>query len=359
MQKKILLLLIIPIFLLLINPAFSLNIASCTNMNSAGTTYDLTTDLSVGGVDCMVAGANNIILDCHNHLIDGNDAGGVVAVKCVSRNDIIIRNCRVNDYYVPYYFENCDNVTLTNINSTSSPNNYGIWYQQGRGIYINDYLSDSTGYVEIFFAGIGYLNNSKTNSISCENTFNITNSEFNGAISIYEPTNNWVYNNKVSSNVCLWKQGGSCVNTFFYNNLFNCTQIHSEPYDSCDMAFNTTRHSGTRIYGSGDIGGNYWANPSGTGISQTCIDANDDCFCDSSYNVFTGHSIGVDYLPYSCIEPSGCSVSDLCTESAFCFITSIPQIVMDFVICLSPLYWFVFVIAIVGIIVLVFKNVIR
>ena len=63
--------------------------------------------------------------------------------------------------------------------------------------------------------------------------------------------------------------------------------------------WNTTRQAGQRIYGSGtEIGGNYWANPSGTGYSQTCTDAVPvpDGFCDSAYTL-SATEPNIDYLP--------------------------------------------------------------
>jgi hypothetical protein len=50
----------------------------------------------------------------------------------------------------------------------------------------------------------------------------------------------------------------------------------------------------TNIIGGPYPGGNFWANPSGTGFSQTCIDENIDGFCDSSYSM---NSENADHLP--------------------------------------------------------------
>ncbi|NLF88478.1 hypothetical protein GX563_06610 [Candidatus Bathyarchaeota archaeon] len=100
----------------------------------------------------------------------------------------------------------------------------------------------------------------------------------------------------------------------FYNNFvndsatidpvcFNSTySANYLSFNSTVFAFNTTLQTGTRIYGNGpQIGGNFWANPSGTGLSQTGVDANHDGFIDTLFDVFNNASIGIayDYLPLS------------------------------------------------------------
>jgi len=52
--------------------------------------------------------------------------------------------------------------------------------------------------------------------------------------------------------------------------------------------------AGPNIVGGVPIAGNYWATPSGTGFSNTCIDTNSKGICDSSYTPVTNN---VDYLP--------------------------------------------------------------
>lgn len=58
--------------------------------------------------------------------------------------------------------------------------------------------------------------------------------------------------------------------------------------------WNTTKISGLNIIGSHYIGGNFWGDPTGTGFSQTCTDADSDGICDSSYNISVND---IDFLP--------------------------------------------------------------
>jgi len=82
-------------------------------------------------------------------------------------------------------------------------------------------------------------------------------------------------------------------NNTVYNNFFNNTNNFINSSSGINI-WNTTKQAITNIVGGLNIGGNFWANPSGTGFSQTCMDANIDGICDSSYMLSTGNE---DYLP--------------------------------------------------------------
>ncbi len=83
-------------------------------------------------------------------------------------------------------------------------------------------------------------------------------------------------------------------NNMIYNNYFNNT-INAA--GNRNNTWNTTKIQGTNIIGGPYIGGNYWANPDGTGFSQTCLDkkgTNRDGICDSPYALDANNT---DYLP--------------------------------------------------------------
>jgi hypothetical protein len=91
---------------------------------------------------------------------------------------------------------------------------------------------------------------------------------------------------------------------YFYNNYLNNTlNFYSDNANNQPNYFNTTKTAGTNIIGGPWIGGNFWANPSGTGFSQqaqTCADVNSDGICDSPYTLYTGN---VDSLPLKFFQP--------------------------------------------------------
>jgi parallel beta-helix repeat protein len=76
--------------------------------------------------------------------------------------------------------------------------------------------------------------------------------------------------------------------------------------------WNTTLSPGPNIVGGPNIGGNFYANPSGNGFSETpstCSDINPrDGICDSSYTLTTDN---IDYLPLAAPPPAlGCGILD-------------------------------------------------
>lgn len=79
-----------------------------------------------------------------------------------------------------------------------------------------------------------------------------------------------------------------------YNNYFNNTQNFVIVSSSPPNIWNTSKTSGRNIVDGPFLGGNYWANPTGTGFSQITPDTNGDGICDSPYILASGNA---DYLP--------------------------------------------------------------
>jgi parallel beta-helix repeat protein len=110
-----------------------------------------------------------------------------------------------------------------------------------------------------------------------------TNSVLNNTIK-----NNYIVNNTVSIRIDTYT-----VNNKIFNNYFNSTNAPSFTNPGSNI-WNTTKTSGTNIVGGSYLGGNFWANSSGKGISQTCTDSTLDGICDSTYTISPGN---IDYLP--------------------------------------------------------------
>jgi PGF-pre-PGF domain-containing protein len=97
--------------------------------------------------------------------------------------------------------------------------------------------------------------------------------------------NSWngnLANNTISSN----NQSGIYLvdswNSNVYNNVFNNIN-NFQIIRSKNSKWNIPKTPGRNIVGGPFLGGNFWANPMGTGFSQTCKDANGDGICDSPY----------------------------------------------------------------------------
>lgn len=78
-----------------------------------------------------------------------------------------------------------------------------------------------------------------------------------------------------------------------YDNYFNNT-INARVENSIGNSWNTTKKKGTNIIKGPYLGGNFWADPHGTGFSQTANDSNLDGISDLSYRVNGSEN---DYLP--------------------------------------------------------------
>jgi hypothetical protein len=82
--------------------------------------------------------------------------------------------------------------------------------------------------------------------------------------------------------------GADNYNLNFFNNVFNATTYLTTNPSYTSFLWNTTKTNGTNIVGGIQLGGNYWAKPNGSGYSETCVNNNNDSFCDSPYT-FTGY----------------------------------------------------------------------
>ncbi|RNI15521.1 VPXXXP-CTERM sorting domain-containing protein [Methanohalophilus sp. RSK] len=115
----------------------------------------------------------------------------------------------------------------------------------------------------------------------------------NYAVFLNESSNNTltrnIVSNSSSSGIQLVDSGSNVV----YDNYFNNT-INIQMSESAGNSWNIAKTSGPNIVGGPSVGGNYWAHPDGTGHSETCTDASNDGFCDSSFYI-TGSDI--DHLP--------------------------------------------------------------
>jgi PGF-pre-PGF domain-containing protein len=89
-------------------------------------------------------------------------------------------------------------------------------------------------------------------------------------------------------------------NNTIYNNYFNNVN-NTLFYTATNNTWNTSKTSGESIVGGPYLGGNYWANPGGTGFSENCTDADKDGIADSPYEIKNGT---FDYLPLKIIPTS-------------------------------------------------------
>ncbi|MEN6341479.1 MAG: NosD domain-containing protein [Methanospirillum sp.] len=120
-------------------------------------------------------------------------------------------------------------------------------------------------------------------------------------VSLWSRTNT-VAGNRIAGNAAgIVAQFGSSGEV--WNNVLNNTVNADLGGNASDYRLNATRSAGPNIVGGLSIGGNFWANPDGTGFSETHADADGDGFCDEPFVTDQG---GVDYLPLA--VPSGVAI---------------------------------------------------
>ena len=271
----------------------------CINMyNKTGITFDCMNNSIIGtgygiylvNVDnsqirnCGITVSNAIRLlysssnTITNVVTSGNTGSGITLDS--SNNNVLTGIHSFFDPYGIYLYSSSANA-LSGIFLTS--NQYGVTFViSNNNMFSNSHIENS---------GVIGINSSASNS----NVFtNITLN--NDATGIFVETSS--YNTLKDSHITGNSYGAYftyAYNNLFYNNYFNNTNNYYAPDTCLTGAFNTAKTSATNIIGGNYTGGNFWANPSGTGFSQNCsADSNHDKICDASYNI---SCITFDYLP--------------------------------------------------------------
>lgn len=133
------------------------------------------------------------------------------------------------------------------------------------------------------------LNNSDSNTISDNNvTLN------QKGIRLENSSSNTIIDNIIAYNYVFGISIEGSVTNIIYNNYFkNAENVEEKPINA-DNLWQSPLVTRQNIIKGPYIGGNYWADLEGKGYSQTCVDANSNGICDSSYNITGG---GTDKFP--------------------------------------------------------------
>ncbi|MFH8109690.1 MAG: NosD domain-containing protein [Candidatus Aenigmatarchaeota archaeon] len=196
---------------------------------------------------------------------------GAKAVTYISHCEVIldedgetyylIEDIRGYDVRIPCIIINAYNITLDcqghRIEGIGL--GYGIRIDEGGNIIIRNCIITNFRY------GI-YLRYSSNNTI----TNNTINYNYNGIYLRYSSNNSIIFNNFLNNT----------ENIYFEGTALN--------------HWNTTKTLGRNIVGGYYLGGNFWANPYGTGYSETCDDNDIDGICDEPYILAENN---IDYLP--------------------------------------------------------------
>ncbi|NJD78276.1 MAG: hypothetical protein FIB08_14485 [Candidatus Methanoperedens sp.] len=272
-------------------------------------------------------GASNSTIS--NNTANNNNGSGIYIES--DSNSTITYNDANNNNVTGIYLLGATNGTIT-YNDANNNSNYGIYFfgskakisyniannnrECGISLMIasnsdnSNNIADNNSYCGIYLLDVSNstitdndANNNNVIGIDMErasnNTITNNNANNNSNIGIYLWDSN---NNTLNRNIAYYndqygiKVGYTSKNNSIYNNFFNNTNNFYFEGVSSKNTWNTTIIASTNIIGGPYLGGNFWANPSATGFSQTCIDAEWDGICDSPY-VLDGYN--TDYLPLS------------------------------------------------------------
>ena len=197
-----------------------------------------------------------------------------------------------------FYCILCNNVTVKDLEMSN----------MDRGVYFWETSNSRIQNITVKQSGWGiFLRLSHDNTIRDSNfsTNNIQDYSETG-VTLYSSDNNTFENNTFILNNYGIELYSSSKNTI-YNNYFNNTNNLVFRVTTYENVWNTTKKPGTNIIGGSYLGGNFWANPSGNGFSQICLDSNNDGLCDLKYSL---NNINIDYLPlkYKTAIPAGITV---------------------------------------------------
>ena len=241
----------------------------------------------------------NVTLDRWSHGIVFSHSDGKISHSQVLRNyfdgirversgSLIIENNTASDGISRGFgITASENIFLLN---NTAAGNLGKDGKGGLGVRIDN----ST---QITVKNNNFLDNYGTGAVLLNTSYTLVSGNsitHNGwGVAIINSGANNVTQNRIANNKYHGISLQSSERNSFSDNYLNNT--HNVDSDSTN-GWNVTRRTGPNIAGGPSVGGNYWANPDGTGFSQSCTDQTHDGICDSAYSLDMAN---VDYLPLS------------------------------------------------------------
>ncbi|ADI75162.1 periplasmic copper-binding protein (plasmid) [Methanohalobium evestigatum Z-7303] len=270
-------------------------LVNVSNANYINLTNNNITDNSKGVI--LQKSNNSNVKD--NYFINNGGDGFDYAICLESSNKTNVSSNIFKENYICICSFNSNYNNL--VNNTFLNNLATIYNRNSESNNItNNYIANNS-------LGIGLLGTSSKNNVTGNKIINTTyddtvDTSGVGILISGNSENNKVNGNKINNSSVTGisldqnSNGNAPSNNLIYNNYLNNTN-NAYVNDSCTgNNWNISKKSGTNIMGGPYLGGNYWANRSGDGFSQTNIDENGDGICDSSYTI-NSNTDSVDNLP--------------------------------------------------------------
>jgi parallel beta-helix repeat protein len=285
------------------------SIAACGTISSPGV-YVLNTNLA-SSTTCIRITSSDVILDGAGHWINGTGIYGTYGVyankSSIELTNVTVKNLNVTNWSNGIYYHNVDNGSILNSTASNSPNGYGILLWDSGNSTISSNTASNNKWAGIYLISSDTSNvtgnNASNNIVGIDLSYsgsstvssNTALNNTNAGISLSNSGNSRISGNTLSNNSWYGIYLIYSSNDIIYNNSFNNTN-NFHVYNEYNLinTWNITQISGINIIGGPQLGGNFWASPSGTGFSQTCRDLDRNEICDS---IYTLDSNNVDYLP--------------------------------------------------------------
>ena len=227
---------------------------------------------------------NSIWLDegcSQNRLLDNTIERGDVTMGAQCWNNTVFRNRLSNGGGINIGCCGGNNLVSTN-NIINCSTGIEIYDVQAKTVLCDNKIMDCNYGIDLTFVFKSKVYN---NTIS------------NSSIGIFLRDN--CHENELSNNMVISsKESGidlrdEITDNLIYNNYFNNT-LNVRADNSKGNFWNTTKTERTNIVKGPYLGGNFWANPNGTGFSQNATDLDSNGIRDQPYRV---NASDLDYLP--------------------------------------------------------------
>ncbi len=300
------------VLVLLFSPVFvsstTVYINGCRELNESGTIYVLQKDIIDSSANvCFDVTADNVILDCDGHLVDGVGSDDTYGVRVYRSSDtnthFTLRNCRISDWDYGVYLENANNNSFFNVSSFNNsfdgfylfPSSFNSFFNVSSfnnsfdGFHLSPSFNSPSSFNSFFNVfsfnnhyGF-YLSSSYNNSFFNVSSFNnhygfylFDSSSFNSFFNVFSFNNHYGFYLSSSDsnsffNVSSFNNGdcgfslsdsSACffVNVFSFNNGYGFF-LMGPSYDeiSSSFVFNNS-HAGVWLYYAGEDGPNLFFN---------------------------------------------------------------------------------------------------
>ncbi|HIH95646.1 TPA: PGF-pre-PGF domain-containing protein [Methanosarcina acetivorans] len=240
--------------------------------------------------------ASNVL---SNNKVSSNSGTGICLLSSV--NNKLTDNTVFSNYRNGIWLKDNSNTNILSGNLASSNTRAGFLLDnQCIGNSLENNVVDANGGHGVYLSAASNSNNLKNNTISSNTLYGIYLSS--------SGDNRVTEGNRITSNsrgICLSNSNSNRI----FNNYFSNTENTYFEGSNTGNSWSTTKAEQVNVVDGPFVGGNFWARPDGTGLSQVSRDLTGDGFLDVEYNLTgTGANGNVDYLPLArtvIVDPSG------------------------------------------------------